>query len=91
MASRTDRIEARVAPERAERIRRAAELTHQSLSSFVIDAAEEKAERVMLAHEETVVPSRFFDDLLAALDRTATTVPALAKGARRARKLVTPR
>lgn len=89
--ARTDRIEARVAPERAERIRRAAELTHQSVSTFVVDAAEEKAERVILSHRETVVPPDFFDDLLAALDRPAVAVPGLAKAAKRARTLVTPR
>ncbi len=91
MSTRVDRIEARVAPERAERIRQAAELAHQSVSSFVIDAAEERAERVMLEHGETTVPSNFFDDLLAALDEPTTAVPALEKAGERARKLVTPR
>jgi len=91
MAGRTDRIEARVDTQRAERIRRAAELSHQSVSTFVIDAAAEKAEDVILAHRETVVPADFFDELLAALDRPPVVVPALAKGAKRARKIVTPR
>jgi uncharacterized protein (DUF1778 family) len=53
--------------------------------------AKDNAERVILAQRETLVPSSFFDDLLAALDRPATTLPALAKGAKRARTLVTPR
>ena len=91
MSTRIDRIEARVAPERADRIRQAAELAHQSVSSFVIDAAEERAERVILEHRETVVPSSFFDDLLAALDEPATAVPALEGAGEQARKLVTPR
>src|SRR5437016_5259080 len=72
MGTRTDRIKARVAPERADRIRRAAELVHQSVSSFVIDATEEKAERIILEQRETTVPTSFFDELLAALDKPAT-------------------
>ena len=91
MVARTDRIEARVDPERAEQIRRAAELANQSVSAFVIDAAEQRAEQIILAHRETVVPAEFFDELLAALDRPAAAVPDLAKAAKRARKFVTPR
>jgi uncharacterized protein (DUF1778 family) len=91
MSTRIDRIEARVAPERAERIREAAELAHQSVSSFVIDAAEEKAERIILEQRETDVPSSFFDELLAALDEPPTAVPALHDAAERAGKFVTPR
>jgi uncharacterized protein (DUF1778 family) len=84
---RTDRIEARVEPARAERIRYAADLAHTSMSAFVVDAAVEKAERVIAEHRETVVPSDFFDSLLAALDET-TSVPALRKAAARARRSV---
>jgi uncharacterized protein (DUF1778 family) len=91
MSTRIDRIEARVAPERAERIRHAAELAHQSVSSFVIDAAEEKAERIILEQRETIVPSGFFDELLTALDKPATAVPALQEAGQRAQKFVTPR
>jgi uncharacterized protein (DUF1778 family) len=91
MGTRTNRIEARVAPERADRIRHAAELVHQSVSSFVIDAAEEKAERIILDQRETTVPSSFFDELLAALDEPATAVPALQEAAERAGRFVTPR
>lgn len=74
-----------------ERIRRAAELRHASVSSFVVDAAEEKAERVILEHSETFVPSRFFDELLAALDEPPKVVRALARAAQRAPGVVTPR
>ena len=44
---RTERIEARIDPERAERIRYAAELVHTSMSAFVVDAAAERAERII--------------------------------------------
>lgn len=85
---RSDRIEARVEPERAERIRYAAELARTSVSSFVVDAAAEKAERVIAEHDETVVPSDFFDSLLGALDEARPAPEALRRGAGRARKVV---
>lgn len=84
---RTDRIEARVEPERAERIRYAAELSRASMSAFVVDAAAEKAEQIIVESQETVVPSDFFDSLLAALDE-ASVVPPLRKAAARARRSV---
>jgi uncharacterized protein (DUF1778 family) len=84
---RTDRIEARVEPERAERIRYAAELEDTSVSAFVIEAAADRAEQVIAENRETVVPADFFDSLLEALDSTSP-VPRLEKAAARARDLV---
>ena len=84
---RTDRIEARIEPERAERIRYAAELAHTSMSAFLVDAAAERAEQVIAEHRETVVPSEFFESLLEALDEGAV-VPSLKKAARRASRSV---
>jgi uncharacterized protein (DUF1778 family) len=91
MAVRADRIEARVAPEKAERIRRAAQAANQSVSAFVVDAASEKAEKLLLENRETVVPAEFFDALLAALDEPAVALPALAKARSRTRRTVQPR
>jgi uncharacterized protein (DUF1778 family) len=68
MANRTSRLELRADPEREQRIRFAAELSHQSVSAFVLDAAGEKAERVIAASTATSVPSEFFDQLWQALD-----------------------
>lgn len=87
---RTDRIEARVEPERGERIRYAAELAHTSMSAFIVDAAAEKAERIIAERRETVVPPAFFDSLFTALD-DAAAVPALERAAERARASVTRR
>lgn len=84
---RSERIEARIEPERAERIRYAARLTHRSMSAFVVDAASEVAERVIAEHRETIVPAAFFDDLLSALD-DVKHVPTLRKAASRARRTV---
>lgn len=91
MAVRADRIEARVAPATAERIRRAAHVANQSLSAFVVEAASDRAERLLLEHRETIVPADYFDALLAALDAPATALPPLAKARARARRLVQPR
>ena len=87
---RTERIEARVEPERAERIRYAAELARTSMSTFVMDAAAEKTEQVIAASSETIVPAGFFDSLLASLDEGAA-IPALRKASARARRSVKPR
>lgn len=87
---RTERIEARVEPERAERIRYAAELARTSMSAFVMDAATEKAEQVIAASRETIVPAGFFDSLLASLDE-AEPMPALRKASARAHRSVKPR
>ncbi len=84
---RTDRIEARVEPERAERIRYAAELAHTSMSAFVMEAAAEKAEKVIAENQVTVVPAAFFDSLLATLDEPEVS-PALQKAAARARRSI---
>ncbi len=81
MASRTERIEARVAPERAERIRFASSLSHTSVSSFVVDAASEKAEQVIAETSYTAVPDDYFDALLRALDRPAQPIAALQRAA----------
>jgi uncharacterized protein (DUF1778 family) len=68
MAAPTSRLELRADPDRMRRIRFAAELSHQSVSTFVLDAAGEKAERVIAASTATSVPSEFFDQFWEALD-----------------------
>jgi uncharacterized protein (DUF1778 family) len=45
MSARTSRLELRADPERERRIRLAAELRHQSMSAFILDAAGEEALR----------------------------------------------
>ncbi len=72
-------------PARSERIRFASELAHTSVSSFILDAAAEKAEEVIAGHAYTLVPSGYFDDLLASLDEPAAVIPELVAAARRTR------
>lgn len=91
MPAKTDRIEARVAPEQGRRIRYAAELAGASVSSFMVEAAAEKAERVLVEHREAVVPVDYFDRLIAALDEPPATQAALERGAARAGDVVQAR
>ncbi len=85
MATRTERIEARVAPRDRARIDRAAALEGQSVSTFMVTAAAEKAAQVIAARTTTVVPAEYFDRLVSAIDR-ADRAPGLARAAKLARK-----
>lgn len=81
MATKTDRIEARLPPQHLATIDRAAAMEGVSRSAFVVAAAVEKAEQVIADESITRVPASFFDDLLASLDERAPT-PALGRPAR---------
>jgi uncharacterized protein (DUF1778 family) len=85
MATKTNRVEARLSPRQRERIDKAAAFEGTSLSSFIVTAAEEKAEQVIAARTTTVVPSDYFDLLLSAIDQ-AEPSPSLENAAERARK-----
>ncbi len=86
MSIKTERIEARVDPASAERIRHASELTHTSMSGFMVAAAAEKAEAVIAAHSHTLVPADYFDSLVAALDGPVEPMPKLEAVAARERE-----
>jgi uncharacterized protein (DUF1778 family) len=85
---KTARIELRAEPVVEERLRAAAGLTRQSLSSFVLDAAAERADRVIAEAATTVVPTDFFDALYASLAEPPEPNEALARTTRRRRKVV---
>lgn len=85
--ARTARIELRAEPDREQRIRLAADLAHQSMTSFVLDAATERADEVIAAAATTVVSGEFFDALLAALDEPPEPNGALSRTARRTRRV----
>ncbi|MDA8039351.1 MAG: DUF1778 domain-containing protein [Actinomycetota bacterium] len=65
---KTARIEVRTDPEHEALLKQAAALTNQTLTSFILEAAERRAEQVVAESNTTVVPSAFFDQLLDALD-----------------------
>jgi len=85
MATRTARIEARVAPRDRARIDKAAALEGLSVSAFMVSAAAEKAAQVIAAATTTVAPAEYFDRLASAIDR-ADRAPRLARATRLARK-----
>jgi uncharacterized protein (DUF1778 family) len=87
MVARTSRLELRADPERERRIRFAAELSRQSMSAFVLDAAGEKAERVIAASAATSVPSEFFDELWQALEAPPKPNDALRRRAAATRRV----
>lgn len=82
MALKSDRLEARVSPEQRARLEWAARLAGTSVSTFVVDAAVERAEELMAAQMSTTVPADYFDRLVASLDH-ADRAPTLAKVAKR--------
>src|SRR4029079_12034244 len=69
MATKTRRVEARVAPRDRARIDKAAAFEGQSVSAFMVAAAAEKAAQVIAARTATTVPADYFDRLVAAIDR----------------------
>lgn len=85
MPTRTERIEARIAPRDRARIDRAAALEGQSVSAFMVTAAAEKADHVIAARTTTGVPGDYFDRLLEAIDRAARA-PRLGRAAKLARE-----
>jgi uncharacterized protein (DUF1778 family) len=87
VGSRTARIELRADPEREQRIRYAAELAHQSVSAFVLEAAAQRAEAVIAASSATVGPSDWFDALWSALDAPPVVNDALRARASRPRNI----
>ncbi len=85
MAVSTARFEFRLRADAKHRIEQAAALLNQSASDFARTAAEERAAQVLHEHLiATVVPTGFFDDLLAALDNPPNPNEALRAAARRA-------
>ena len=78
------RLNFRVRPDTEQRLRAAAAASDQSLTDFVISAAEHRANEVLATH--TLVPAEYFDDLVAALDAPAQSNDALRQAARHPRR-----
>jgi uncharacterized protein (DUF1778 family) len=86
--SKSARIELRAEPEQEERIRTAARLMNQSITTFVVTAALERADEVIATWSTTTVPAEFFDQLLAALDQPPVANEAMTRAVRRRRQQV---
>ena len=83
---KSQRIEARVTEDDARVIARAAALLNASVSSFVVDAALEKAETVVARADRTIMPAAQFEEMISALDNP-TPVPELVALINRPRRI----
>lgn len=83
MAARAVRLEARLTPTQRKQIEQAAVLAGESVSSFVVLAALDRADILVTERASTVVPAAYFDRLVASLDEPGD-VPRLARAARKA-------
>ena len=79
-------INMRTDAERKRRLQTAADLSHQSLTAFVLSAADERAERVIADSSTTPLPADFFDEFFDSLAPEPT--PALIDAASRLRRTV---
>jgi uncharacterized protein (DUF1778 family) len=79
-------INMRTDPRRKQRLQLAADLAHESLTSFVLTAADDRAERVLSEARTTPLPGGFFDEFFDSLAPEPT--PALVSAVRRQHRLV---
>ena len=82
----TETLNMRIDAERKRLIQAAATLENESLTSFVLAAAEIRAVEIMDAQRVTEVPTEFFDDFFHSLSNEPTD--KLVEAARRHRKIV---
>ncbi|MHB8240462.1 MAG: type II toxin-antitoxin system TacA family antitoxin [Solirubrobacteraceae bacterium] len=85
MATKAERLEARLTATERRQIEQAAALAGESVSSFVVLAALDRAEILVREQASTVVPAVYFDELVASLDEPEEA-PRLAQAARKARR-----
>lgn len=72
------RLNVRVDADDDALFRRAAEMTGQTLSSFVIESARERSERVLADRSRFVLDDEQWEAFCTALDRPAQEVPAVS-------------
>jgi uncharacterized protein (DUF1778 family) len=85
MAAREARLELRLDERSKEHIARAAQLSHESVSTFVLVAAERAADQVIARADHLIMPAEQFDALVASLDMH-DEAPALRRLADRPRR-----
>lgn len=83
LSRRSERINIRVEPKVDQLLRRAASVQHKSLTAFMIDAAWERAEMVLVDQRRLEVRAEEFDRVLDELDRPAEVVAPLLRMAER--------
>jgi uncharacterized protein (DUF1778 family) len=68
VAVKAERLEARLTPTERKQIEKAAALAGESVSSFVVLAALDRADVLVRERASTVLPAVYFDRLVACLD-----------------------
>lgn len=86
MAETAHRFNFRVLPYAEERLRAAAEISHESLTDFVLGAAALRADEVLAT--KTLVASDYFDRLVDALNEPPIAMAELAVVAKREMRYV---
>jgi uncharacterized protein (DUF1778 family) len=80
VAVKAERLEARLTSTERKQIEQAAALAGESVSSFVVLAALDRADILVRERASTVVPAAYFDQLVTSLDEPEDA-PALAGAA----------
>jgi len=87
-ASRTSRIEARIAPDVLAVVRRAAEIQGRSLSDFVVAAAQDAAQKTVAEREVIRLSRKAQEQFASLLLKPPKPRPALMRAFRRHRSLI---
>jgi uncharacterized protein (DUF1778 family) len=85
VAAKAERLEARLTSTQRKQIEQAAALAGESVSSFVVLAALDRADILVREQSSTVVPAAYFDQLVASLDQPVDA-PGLGRAAAAARR-----
>ncbi|MGH7826132.1 MAG: DUF1778 domain-containing protein [Candidatus Binatia bacterium] len=88
VAAKTERLDARITPEQKSLIQRAAALTGQSVTDFVIVSAQENATRTVREHEIIALSTRDQEVFINALLNPPAPGPRLRKAAQRYKERV---
>lgn len=88
--TRTERVEARIAPEVLEVVRRAAEIEGVSLSDFLVRAAQEAARRTIEQTQMIRLSMEEQQRFAALLLDPPALPPAMARAAKAHKKLIAP-
>ena len=86
--SRTERVEARIAPEVLAVVRRAAEIEGRSLSDFLVGAAQEAARRTIEKAQLIRLSMKEQERFAALLLDPPAPAPAMARAAKAHKKLI---
>lgn len=80
-SAKAERFNARLSPEQKELFQRAAALTHQPVSVFILSSAQRAAEETIREHEVTHVSARAWREIMEALRDPGPINPNLVRAA----------